>query len=781
MKRLSLLLLLSVPLLSVPLLGVAATPSLDSQFVAPDKSYRPMPFWHLNGTLQRSAIRRQMVDAQHLCGFGGVTVLPVTAGPQHPTGKPCPGMRPAYLSDEYFARYDDMLHTADSLQMELIVYDDVDFPSGSAGGRLRAEYPQYTRKQLAVEQYKISGGEWFSHKLAASDALQCMAVSAFNPTTRQVVDLMPYVQQGVLTWQAPEGEWLVMCFNCRYRTSQLVDYMEPAAVDRVMSMTYDRYAQRYEHYFGNTIRKIFFDDVGYVGAEQTWTPAITRLFEERTGRSAARYYPALYYDIGPETAAARVAFYDIRAELMAEGYVRAVGEWCERHGLQSIGHPPGNYRPNSTDMHGDILKYYRHTQIPLTDYIFYYGFGRDGFKQVSSAADLYDRPVVGAEACGAFAADMDSLMLYRVTLDLLARGVNFIVPHGMWYQTESDSVRIPPLISAENPRLAAALPQYSEFVARCCALLQGGRRVSDIAVLYPIASTQGASQFAVDGSQRGHEGGALPPEVDFQRVGSYLTTALRRDFTFVHPESFIDGRIVRRGAHLVLNNRENRQQYKLLILSGGDVLSAATMARVRDFYEHGGKVMATSALPTRSAEFDRDEELRQAVEAVFGSVEERSSGEVRRNRAGGEALFVANPSPTTLRRALDVLHVAPDVQTSDTTEHYRVAEASDFTARMSSSGSERVTNAPDLKAVGGSFCALHKQKGGRDIYLFTNSSNDTISTGVELRGKLALQLWNPYTGAMQQVPTAWRKRHGVCYTCFDLELLPVKGVFVVGR
>lgn len=42
-------------------------------------------------------------------------------------------------------------------------------------------------------------------------------------------------------------------------------------------------------------------------------------------------------------------------------------------------------------MHGDILKFYRHTQIPLTDYIFYYGHGRDGFKQVGSAADLYDR------------------------------------------------------------------------------------------------------------------------------------------------------------------------------------------------------------------------------------------------------------------------------------------------------------------------------------------------------------------------------------------------------
>ena len=54
-----------------------------------------------------------------------------------------------------------------------------------------------------------------------------------------------------------------------------------------------------------------FDDVSYVSMERTWTPAITGLFESRYGRPAALYYPALFYDIGPETAAARVAFYDL--------------------------------------------------------------------------------------------------------------------------------------------------------------------------------------------------------------------------------------------------------------------------------------------------------------------------------------------------------------------------------------------------------------------------------------------------------------------------------------
>lgn len=61
-----------------------------------------------------------------------------------------------------------------------------------------------------------------------------------------------------------------------------------------------------------------------------------------------------------------------------------MADWCADHNVSSIGHPPGNYTKNTTELHGDILKFYRHSQIPLADYIFYYGYGRDGHKQISS-------------------------------------------------------------------------------------------------------------------------------------------------------------------------------------------------------------------------------------------------------------------------------------------------------------------------------------------------------------------------------------------------------------
>ena len=204
--------------------------------------------------------------------------------------------------------------------------------------------------------------------------------------------------------------------------------------------------------------------------------------------------------------------------------------------------------------------------------------------------------MVGAEVNGAFKADMDSLMLYRVAMDMFSRGINFLIPHGMWYDNRPEKVYIPPVISSYNPALAATLPQYSDFVARSCYMLQGGRRVSKIALLYPITSLQGHHKFDIAVYRPWGE--YVPAEADFQAVGSLLTNRLHRDFTFIHPESLVDGRITGNDGNLVLHNRVNHQEYDLLIIPGGKVLSAETLKKIKAYYDGGGKILATTALPT---------------------------------------------------------------------------------------------------------------------------------------------------------------------------------------
>ena len=49
-------------------------------------------------------------------------------------------------------------------------------------------------------------------------------------------------------------------------------------------------------------------------------------------------YPALWYDIGPETASARNAMFSLRAEQYAAAYPKLVSEWSRSHGTLATGH-----------------------------------------------------------------------------------------------------------------------------------------------------------------------------------------------------------------------------------------------------------------------------------------------------------------------------------------------------------------------------------------------------------------------------------------------------------
>jgi len=114
------------------------------------RKYKPMPFWHINGELTTEGIRQQMKDANEV-GFTGVSLLPLASSGAKK------GTSPQFLSEGYFERFQDLLDVAGELDMEVILYDDNDFPSGMAGGRLEKEFPGSTMKCLDKIEHEITG------------------------------------------------------------------------------------------------------------------------------------------------------------------------------------------------------------------------------------------------------------------------------------------------------------------------------------------------------------------------------------------------------------------------------------------------------------------------------------------------------------------------------------------------------------------------------------------------------------------------------------------------
>lgn len=508
-------------------------------------------------------------------------------------------------------------------------------------------------------------------------------------------------------------------------------------------------------YFGNTIQKTFFDDVGFWKFPRSWTARFNETFEALYGYDPKPYYPALWYDIGPETESIRNAFFNTRAEMLAESYPKLVAEWNERHGLQSTGHPPGNYDPTPVDMNGDIFKFYRYTQIPLADVILNYQFGQNGHKLISSAADYYDRPIVSVEIYGAFRkrdVHFDKAMLYRPMFETFARGINFVVPHAMWYNPENRIIE--PLISSGNEAIADELPAYSKFVSRACLLLQGGRRVSEIGVLYPIEELSGFYNFSKPDEVR--QGFYVSPETDYQAISALLSNDIRRDFTFVHPEFFLGDKYVIEDASVKLQNAENYQEYKVMFLTGSNVVSYKTLGKLKEFYDSGGTLISTTQLPSKSSERGADDQVLELVKAIFGQQPGKVDDSTilrHTNANGGLAVHLPNPTKETIQEVLD--------------------ERMQVDVRFSPN--------PVLKTDWGKLNYIHKFRDGQHIYLFTNSSDEPIETDIILRGDLQLEKWDPHTGEIdREVVSEPLVENGQVFTKLKLSLDSVRSLFVLG-
>ncbi|MFV1967188.1 MAG: hypothetical protein ACC628_17300 [Pirellulaceae bacterium] len=301
-----------------------------------------------------------------------------------------PATEPEYLTDGYFEMYGYILDTAKELGMNVVFYDDCDFPSGTAGKRMAAQYPDDMMKYLARGKTTVTGP---AKAMIPMPPGRVMSVVARNLHTgkRRVVtaeatfsmDAPPLNGKRVtihtvdrampsLHWKAPAGEWEVQAFVCAtVPERQFVDCLDPQAMSKFIGLTYDRFCERFPSHFGTTIRMTFYDDLSTYHAPDCllWTPSFNETFRERFGRSPEALYPALWEDIGPDTSAARVSLYGLRNELFAAGYPRAVEEWCEKRGMHCSGHPAASYRANPLQSTGDAILFYKYQSVPLTDYI----------------------------------------------------------------------------------------------------------------------------------------------------------------------------------------------------------------------------------------------------------------------------------------------------------------------------------------------------------------------------------------------------------------------------
>lgn len=494
-----------------------------------------------------------------------------------------------------------------------------DLDAGTAIGDFKEIHiPQTTSQRFRLAVHNRGGEE--------NQPVSIKEVKFFNGSSQVMPPQNTDESYDHVSWDAPGGSWKVMTFaSVKDDTNSrgLVDYLSKESVDAFINVTHEVYYKNFSEYFGSVIDSVFYDEPPLYHAQgRTWTGKFNELFQEKKGYNPITLYPSLWYDIGKNTASARSELYSFRSDLFATEYIKNMNNWCNEHGVKLTGHMDQEENVNPVQSSGDIMKVFKYQDIPGVDEISYYDRALKAYKLVSSSANNWDKGLVMSETYGAMGEGMGIPVLYKDIMNQFTRGINYVVPHAIW-QNNTQAVDNPPELSYRSEQYGPELPAYNDFIGRVQGLLQEGRHAADIGVLYPIDTLEAHTMFGVGDPYMG----VAPEEADYMELGEYLMSAIRKDYTFLHPEVIAENCTVD-GRTFNLNNENYPESYKVIVMPGAKTISADALKKVKEFYDAGGQVIATTQLPSQSAEPGRNQEVVDIITAMFGITPEEINPEL---------------------------------------------------------------------------------------------------------------------------------------------------------
>jgi hypothetical protein len=170
-------------------------------FENPPAEYSLTFYWGWDGDVTEEVIKRDLDE------FKSKNVHLVTLEPGY-------NMANSYLSDGWFEDVKTAVMLAKERGMKVYLVDEGKYPSGFAGGKIASETPELCMKILIPDSVvKVKDGEQISLSLSN----EIVSAAAYNKATGETQELT--VNNGVLNWTAPNGEWEIVLVKHIIRSS----------------------------------------------------------------------------------------------------------------------------------------------------------------------------------------------------------------------------------------------------------------------------------------------------------------------------------------------------------------------------------------------------------------------------------------------------------------------------------------------------------------------------------------------------------------------------------
>ena len=512
----------------------------------------------------------------------------------------------------------------------------------------------------------------------------------------EVIDISDKMDaNGLLTWDAPEGEWTVMRFGMT-PTGTTNSPSAPQGKGYEIDKASSKIARfHYDNYVGELLRRVpegnksalkYVIADSYEQGSQNWTDGFEKTFENKFGYNPKEYLPVFAGKVVNSVEESNRFLWDLRrsvADAVAYEYVGGLREVSNENNLKLWLENYGHWGFPS-----EFLMYGGQSNLVAGEFWNEGELGNIECKSGSSAAHIYGKPVTSAEAFTASgkAFQRHPAMLKKRGDWSFTEGINHFVLH--LYIHQPDDNRVPGVnawFSTEFNRHNTWFKQsktWIEYLRRCQHLLQQGQYVAD--VCYFI------------GEDAPMMTGARNPELPDGYSYDYINAEVILERLSVKDDKFVlpDG-----------------TSYSVMVLPPNKTMRPELLAKIEELVKQGGVIFgqAPEKSPSMTNYPECDIQVKELSQKLWSAEKEANSG----IRKYGDGYVV---DELDLKSTLETLEIHKDVELN--------------------------TKQTVLWT--------HRNMPGMEIYFLTNQSEEVVNFEPSFRvNGMNPQLWDAVTGKMR--------------------------------
>jgi hypothetical protein len=642
---------------------------LAKGFASPPASAKPWVYWFwLDGNITRQGITADL-EAMRRVGVGGVLIMEVDQGaPKGPA---------AFAGPQWRELFKFVLTEAKRLGLEVNMNNDAGW-CGSGGPWIT---PALAMQKMTWSTTNLEGPQHFEGVLATpekvADFYEDITVIAFpTPAEYRIEDIKAkaaFVRQevpfkplpeplarektiargsireltaqmgkdGRLVWDVPAGKWTVLRLGHTptgkdNHPAPLAgrglecDKLSKAGADAMFAGLMGKLIADSKPLAGKTLVATHIDswEVG----SQNWTTGFREEFKRMRGYDPLPFFPVMTGRVVDNLEVSERFLWDLRqtiSDLVVQNYAGRFRELAHKHGLRlSI---------EAYDGCCDDMTYAGQADEPMGEFWSWtFGSGADWCTEMASAAHIYGKQILGAEAFTA--TDQEKWLGHPGNIKALGdwafcEGINRFVFHRYALQPWAD---VKPGMSMgpwglHYERTSTWWEQskgWHEYLSRCQFLLQQGQFVADVCYLAPEAAPGRFHAPAMPGNpshRPGYNFDGCTPEVVLKQM------------------KVKDGQLV----------LPSGMSYRVLVLPEVETMTPQLLRKVAELVKAGAKVVGPAPLRSPSlADYPRcDEEVRALTRELWPAGAGQGTAAAGRGRVTWpiEGWQAAAPSETPAR------------------------------------------------------------------------------------------------------------------------------------